>query len=219
MNAAANRLVKGCAGFTLLELLVSLALMALIMTYLSSSISTGRRAWETAQSLEDPQTVEAVRRFVSQRLAQSMPLLVRLPNSQQAAILFDGRSAAVSFVSTVTGHTEVAGIYRFELSLDKSRRDRGGLGSLVVSQTVLRTAKQHDAVGAAPVTRTLLGGVVHLKFLYFGAPKNVGSPVWHGTWQDPNSLPSHIAVEVEFDGRNTRRWPRLVVRLPLSSGP
>ncbi len=93
------------AGFTLLELLVSIAILVLITTYLFSSFGFGRRAWEAGASVQQVASVDIARDYVRRRLSQAAGLLHHDQQSGQT-VVFDGRSDGLRFDEKTRKHSE-----------------------------------------------------------------------------------------------------------------
>ena len=59
---------------------------------------------------------------------------------------------------------------------------------------------------------TLLDGVSHARFAYFGAENETAQPTWSDTWDFPQRLPSHVRLELKL---GDRALPTIVVALKV----
>ena len=202
------------SGFTLLELLVSLALLSLIATYLFTSLSFGRRAWEVAGSLSEPAAVQAARDFIRNRLARARPILTTIGNTQRSVVHFEGKRDTVRFAALARGQTEISGVYDILLSTVSDMR--GGRSLAVASSIYGNPTNANGRARGSGRPRVLLENIVRTEFSYFGSVREGKRAEWHPTWTEPNRLPTHISIKVVFAEQDKRRWPELSVRLRLS---
>lgn len=208
--------VRDDAGFTLLELLVSLSLLGLIMTYMFTSLTFGKRAWEKTEDVDRATRIETVRAFLSRRLARTMPLHGFDAATRQTRLAFLGEPDRVRFVATTPGHTEVAGLYTHDIGLTDRTRARDAGAALVVSQTLFRPGETTAAADVQTEPRLLLEDVGSLSLAYFGARRRGETPSWHDTWDGADALPRLVRLRLEFAASPGRHWPDLIVPLRLA---
>jgi general secretion pathway protein J len=185
------------SGFTLVEVLVSLALIALITVYLASGFDHVRRVATLSDELDGAVTLEAVRSYLAHSLAnaQGPP-----PQQGQAASLsFAGQSNMIAYVTPSDGLLDRGGLYRIELSGDESE--------LVLRRELFPSG---DAEGARDRPRTIEAG--RLQMRYWGLAEGEEAPRWHAAWNEAKSLPVLVEIRLEPAARRAV-WPPLVVRL------
>ena len=86
------------AGFTVLELLVALALLALMLAAMPSALRLGARALSAAVDLERNAERRAAMDFIEQRLVQASPIYEHRADGR-SRIAFRGAATAVTFVA------------------------------------------------------------------------------------------------------------------------
>lgn len=170
------------AGFTVAELLISLAILALTLALLPGTLRLGRRVWETDAVLSRQEAVAAFRRAAEERLAGAMPVFVRDPNGVR--IEFQGEPERVAFVASAPSGPAGGGIYRFELA--------GSGGTMTLRQTLHRL----DGERAPSVTHAAPATAAGLSFRYFGAATADAAPQWLAQWPRRDALPALIEVTV-----------------------
>lgn len=186
------------AGFTLLELLLSLALLALIAAVASSGLRFGARAWQGAAELDQAAESGAVRNWLEQRLAEAMPLYEREP-SGNIRIAFEGAADRLLFLAPAAGGPGVGGVYRHEIA---ARGD----GMLRLERSLYRRAARLPGDW-----RTLLEGIAGASFRYFGRDRPGAPPAWHAEWPRGDRLPELIEINVTFGADDRRSWHPLVI--------
>ncbi|MGD9511057.1 MAG: prepilin-type N-terminal cleavage/methylation domain-containing protein [Geminicoccaceae bacterium] len=191
-------------GFTLLELVVALAVLALLTLLLAggvrSSLGLLDRAATRSEALEDlPLAHQALRRI----LAGALPVTLPPPRDDEPApVRFAGDATGLELV----GHLpEPAGGGTWRIALGIRDEDAG-------RRLVLRW-RPLDATGdsAAGGEAILLERIAGLRLAYLGADGPGLSPAWADSWRGREKLPRLVRVEVSFPAGDERLWPPLVV--------
>jgi general secretion pathway protein J len=193
-------------GYTLIELLVALALLGLLSLLLFAGLRDGVRSWKAVGFRSDAtERIVATQRLLREQLAG----LGREPG----AVTFAGGPKGLALVTTWLEHTPVAGAYRIRISMA-----RGGEAgkSLVMAWSpaqpagaeALRTAGAMQMAGR----RVLLDGVSGAGFSYWGDPTNEGRFGWHSSWASPRP-PDLVRIDLDFE-ESRRTWPVLIVAIP-----
>ena len=196
-------------GFTLLELLISVSLLALLMTIVLAGLNaTTHHLGRQSERLDRSSRILLAQDFLRMQLADARPLTVAAAPS--GAIVFDGRADGVDFVSPVPDAAAVGGLQVLSLGLAEAQPGN----ELLVGW---RPFTGEASAAAAPGHRTvLLDHVQQAAFAYFGAVAPDTPPSWQSSWRSMSYLPSLVRLSLTFsDGR---RMPELVVALRLSTG-
>jgi general secretion pathway protein J len=120
LNSGAIR----AAGFTLVELLIALAMIALITLLLFSGLRLGSRAWEAVDaSAERTGAMRLANEFLERTLSQVRP--ATLVVEAETVSVFAGDAERLEFAAPLSEHVGVPGIYVLRLALEGSgeRRD------------------------------------------------------------------------------------------------
>ena len=206
------------AGFTIIELLVSLTTLTLILAFIPGTLRIGQRVWEVDQSFERREALSTFRRYVEQRLAEAMPIFLR-DRASGVRIEFSGEPGRLAFVAPAAAGPARGGVYRFELT----RADGAAGGQpLVLRQSLYRigdaaTARNEGAsLPPASSEQRSRVAVAGLAFRYFGAPEPQKPPQWQSLWTRRDSLPELVEISLTTGGR-TRKVERTIVQLRLGA--
>lgn len=195
-------------GFTLVEVLVALALLGLMSVFLFGSFRFGARAWEAGSGqIEGLAEVEVVQNLLRNEISQATPLFIEVPASEPEAALA-GSSSELRFAAPLPAHRGVGGYYIFWLSSsDPSER-----GDLTLRWRIYRP-DMSIAQETSDETAILLHRVADLSFEYYGRLRDQTESDWHDSWNGQDGLPRLVRLRVEFLDGNRRRWPEFVVAL------
>jgi len=196
-------------GFTLLEMLIAVSLMALIGIYLSSAISSGRRVWEMHDRIEDASSVVTVRDFLRRQLQQVWPAF-ELTETGEHRLVFSGQPYRIEFVSPMSDGTNWSGLYRIGI-YKETDTDRAAI------RIVGDLFRPNGAGSAAAFDRNLLDSIESLEFSYFGSPNPLDEAAWYDQWNAEFGLPRLIRVRVRLPPDSPLDWPDIIVGLELGS--
>lgn len=226
--ADANPPLRPQAGFTLMELLIALTLLALLLTLLFSGMRLANRSWDAADARNE-QAVEMrmVWRFIDQQIGQAAPLT--RPTPEGSELLFSGRSDGFEFVSPMPEHLGVGGYYIQRVEALGSRS-----GSRLVFTRWLYNPQVLEGEGGVPPWEPMRDGgtsgglpevagelrsfftqsdlIDHLDRMdveYFGAVEADSDPQWTQKW-DSELMPQLVRILLRTGGRD---WPAMVFRV------
>jgi general secretion pathway protein J len=187
-------------GFTLLELLVSLALLAAL---LFSALRFGSRTWERSEEAEAGVTdVASAQYFLRREVSQADPF--HSHSDKAAPQTFEGASDHLEFMTRAPASLARGGQARIAVAVAR----REGRSELQVSA---QFELGSDQIYRGSTDAVLLRGLRDVEFSYFGADAAARTPSWHETWLDQNVLPELVRVRVRFPQGERRVWPDLVV--------
>lgn len=199
-------------GFSLVEVLVALSLLAVLMAFLFGSLSFGRRALQMSAQTERAASVAAVQLALENLLSRTEPLLIAGANRRRK-LVFEGRSDRLAFVANLEGRTTLAGLYVVEI-LAAPESDGRTVSSLHLTQTLFRLRSAENVGGLPSYRRTLLTEIDSLTFRYFG-PGGSSHDEWLDEWIDRSELPKLVEMRVQFRRGDPRLWVPLVIALKL----
>ena len=180
-------------GFTLLELLIALSVLALLVTLLYSGLRTGITTWdhtnEISQAVEDQRLVQ---NFLRASFQQAIPTNIESDGS--VGSYFRGGGSEVEFPGVLPLHRAVGGVYilRFRtVGAGNSRR-------LLFDYRLLRDLNSPG--GEWQRSKVLLDHISDLRIAYFGVPRKGMPPAWQNSWTGAERFPDLVRVYYKITG-------------------
>ncbi|CRI64889.1 General secretion pathway protein J [Thiocapsa sp. KS1] len=231
--ASVRRRRRNAEGFTLVELLIALAIVSLITLMLFSGLSLGSRAWESVDAVsERVSEVRVTRDFLMSTLSQARATTLTL--DAETINVFAGDSERLEFVAPLSEQVGVPGLYILRLGLVPIDRDV----SLVLTRWLVHPevlegtddiptwepldADSGLALDSAPLDmdaaagafgRTLLlDRVAEFGIAYFGTADGETEPDWHEEWLGQSTMPTLLRIHM---ATTEQSWPDLIVGLPV----
>lgn len=190
------------AGFTLLEMMVSLTLLSLLSLLLFGGLRLGARAWDHSEARgAGMDELRVVQQLLRSEIEQAYPFYVNA-DPVHPTIDFSGGPSEIDFLAPTQQALSSPGRSRIVFA---AQRD----GSQVV--LAMRARPELAAGNAAGWSEPLLRNLASVRFSYFGADDPRGTPTWRASWSNAKTLPRLVRVDVQFARGDGRVWPELVV--------
>lgn len=200
-------------GFSLVELLISLAILALLLAMVPGTLRLGRRAWETPGQLEEsPSTAALV--FAERQLKSALPIYKRSAQGLQA-LQFSGSGQSLSFVSELRSGPYGGGLYKIDIGPPSDANAK--IAGLAVRLSLFRT--EGEAPALQNEERELVSGYRALHFRYFGPTASDKTGQWFAQWPRSDRLPDLVEITAEPNGgsQTSSRPVRVELKLrPIS---
>lgn len=196
------------SGFTLVELLVSLAIFGFVMALSFDALRFSGAAWDSVSSSaatidEESTTV----RFLRTRLESiSQPVHVQANNGDSVQWWLKGDASEFSFVAPWYRGAVPSGLYKFRIWLER----RSGTGALLVAWEPYLPGATKDFKDEFSGERVLLQGVSAIRIRYFGAEQSGGPSDWVQRWDTTSTAPALVEFEITSE-RTGQKWLRLAV--------
>jgi general secretion pathway protein J len=192
------------AGFTLAEVLVSLALLGLVLVLLFGNLRFETQAWRAAEVRSDRTSeLQTVSDLMRRQLAQAYPFY----KLDESRLDFEGGPNSVRFKAPLPAHLALGGLYDIAYSVIADADGR----RLVMARALHRPGADGRGREREEQT-TLIEGVEGLEMAYFGSIAADREPQWLAEWPGVLTLPSLIRLRVKFPADDARVWPDLIVK-------
>lgn len=192
-------------GFTLLEILAALVLLALLLAGVWSGISAATRSVRAGDAAASRlELLRAAQGYLRRELQQAQPLpWGKTPQGNDVA--FDGESQRVRFVAPLPGYLGRLGAQLQTVELVPDGEDF----RLQVQLAQLSPGGGEPVPLGEP--QVLLHGIVEGAFEYRGYDARMQSLPWKNTWPEGIKLP--VLVRLKLKLKDGRSWPTLTARL------
>jgi general secretion pathway protein J len=193
--------MRGHRGFTLIEMVVALAIVALIAVVLFEGLRFGQRAHEKVIDRGGA----SWQVFASQRLIRSLleSAYPREPTASETAPTYglEGDPEKVSLLAAAPLAAGGVGLQRYDI---EPRRNQRGMTDVIVRWRSDLATAEHAA------EEVLIEDVVAVRWRYQGEDSAVESS-WLDHWHARQQLPRLVRLQIRFAANDPRRWPELVI--------
>jgi len=196
------------AGFTLLELLISITLLGFILVLLFGGLRLGVRSWDAVQQKVDVlNSVRSIESFLRREMEMTYPHRWKSALGQPLAFL--GERHKISFVAQLPGRVGTGGLHAISLELEQT-----GTGRRLVWRHAPVTSAMQDFSPLAQAPEMILAwselnSVDDIWLSYFGTINENTAPSWVDQWDSKTRLPALIRIQVKF--ASGAEWPDFVV--------
>lgn len=197
-------------GFTLLEMLISFALVALLFLALFAAFNTIGRGWDAADTrINKTEDMRLITDFLRRQLGQAM--VVRIKGEKQPQVYaFDGTSTSLRYAAPLQPLQHQGGVFLIELAI-VGGKDGKRLEMLFAPYRPELTWEEAFK-DAEPVL--VFDGLKEATFEYFGAEEEGKDADWTSDWEDKPRYPDMLKLTL---ADAERAWPELLIDLPQVS--
>lgn len=193
-------------GFTLLELLVAITLMALILVALYGGLRLAMNSWDSGEERADTTNrLRLAQEFIRRQLTLSIPAYY-FDEQRQRAVAFSGDAEQITFVAPMLAQFGQGGLYRVRIYSNDGRL-------LIQWRPYLPSEPEAGELRES----VLLEGVSALEWAYFGADPEANNPnqppanpQWENTWAQLRFRPQLVRLNLKL---HDQVWPDLVIAL------
>ncbi len=198
------------SGFTLIELVIAMALLGVMMVLLYGGLTFAFRSWDAGEANGRRETDRRIgENFLRRELTELFPMRFKDPMSLRFA--FNGQPQEFRFVSSRPPDVAMGGLSLVGLSVEPGE---GRTRNLVMRRAMPDdAAKDFGPLEKAPGF-VLLEGVDSVSFGYFGSENDFVDPHWSDTW-----ITARIPQLVRMTVRNSdgTELPTMTFRIALGA--
>jgi general secretion pathway protein J len=201
--------LRNARGFTLMEMMIAMALIGMALTIAFAALRFASRSWErTAELGAEFDQLRIATQVVRRQLAQVQAIK---PDETKRELLFHGGSQTLEFVAPAPVQDgRLAALYHYRLRFGSDEQGT----ALVLEYRPYRPGETQAWQGEVD-SSLLAGGLQGGRFSYYPAtPLQAGSP-WQPQWDKPEQLPRMVRMELQLPGQ-TQPWPAVVAVLPVT---
>jgi general secretion pathway protein J len=200
-------------GFTLVEILVAVSLLALMVLGAMAALTTSVRAVRSGEALIGrTDSVRISQEFMRRQLSQAMALPFERSDDLGMIFVFEGDARAMKFVAPMPGHLARGGPHVQQLSITRGERgDR-----IEFRHALLNGYEDSAAVEGERPPVVVLEGLADARFEYRAADENGELLDWSSDWEYPQFVPMMVRLVAEFPRERPQHWPPL--EIPVMAG-
>lgn len=206
-------------GFSLLEIIAALVLLALLAAVLLGIVGNSERAMTAASRAADrAEQMLRLKDFLREHVGGLMPLRWRRELGQP--LKFDGGERAVTFLAPVVSHIAEGGLLWWRLEIDSGSAP--GRSRLVMRRVAPDPEAKEPPGFARADSITLADDIAELRLRYFDPGTNpVDEPEagrWVGRWDDADHAPTAIEIVLIEPGGRTALATVVPLRISQAVG-
>ena len=174
------------AGFTLIEVMVSLAIVGLIMTFMFSGLSVGMDTWERGSGkIREIENRARVEGLIRRQLSLASPM--EFEGDDGAGILFAGDNRRLEFVAAYSLIDGAVQARKIHYAVEDG-------GFLYYEQFLF----DHEPDEITNRGGQLLAQLQDVEFRYLGSDRD-GKLRWIDEWESGTGLPGAVQVRIDDD--------------------
>jgi general secretion pathway protein J len=196
-------------GFTLVEVVIALTIVATLLVVMFGSLRAGLTAWQRGdERAEVLDRARSITQIVTRTLGAAHPYMTSAQGGEAPRLLFEGTPDRVAFVTAVPPFPTAAPIAFTAVTLS---HDVGAVPGLAVRQKPLPNEEPFDR-GLQPAL--VDGAVSDVGFRYLRESDRAWTERWDAAEEKALPLAVEITLSIVQAGRSAPQAP-LIVSLPV----
>jgi prepilin-type N-terminal cleavage/methylation domain-containing protein len=206
-------LANSCGGFTLLEIMIALLLLAIITTTSVSMLFLNIKAWERVTENSDRQLAEQLTTARMEQIIRNIIPLIWQQQNRVNQIAFSGDARHVQFIAPALQQYQPGGLFEYRLVLEDDFEQ--GV-SLVLYYLPYHPENSQFVLPQRGHKRILLSGVDRAEFSFFGLLPNQTEAEWSDFWGALNANYPEL-VKISFTHAGMSAVNQRIVRIRRSN--
>ena len=197
---------RGQIGFTLIEMLLAVALLAMVLALAYGGLRTSIRAAARGEVvIENTSHMRIVHQFMRRQLSQMLPL--PYVSDEDERVMFEAGPDFIQFVAPMPGYLGLGGphVQRIELVRGQEGDD------LIYQHGLLRDYAEFGFGDRDPVL--LIEGIDSASFSYLFRQGRDAQPEWLNAWDQPEVLPLAVEIDLLMTDELQAEWPVLTTAM------
>lgn len=200
-------------GFTLIEVLLAIALVAIIMAMAYGGFRASVRASNSGEALiEQTNRLRVVQQFMRRQLMQGRSLMIE-ESDEGEPVRFHGERERVRFVAPMPGYLSYGGPYVQQFTIE-----RGDEGLELVYYYAMLNGYEPGDIDYVTDGIVLMEGLAHGEFIYLGVEEDGAETFWTDFWEETDRLPLAVGIIADLDSPRGLVWPDLIAPVMVEAG-
>ena len=191
---------RGDAGFTLVELMIAIALLGMLTVLAYGAVQFGNLSWRHAGLRRDANADRAaVRQLLGRSIRTAYPAF-RSSEYGDRRIAFHGEPETLEMIAPLPEALTpgIMAVERFVLGVDSEH------SALMMQWHLDLLAATGDALPSQAVQ--VARSIAKLRFAYFGRLRDDQAPAWFDRWSGMDRLPELVRVRIWRIGDTDAPW-------------
>lgn len=202
------------AGFTLLEIIVAMLVLAMIMTTAFGALRLSDRSWEAGiKRAGEAEQLRTTADLLRRQFNQLLPLHWIVDTERRIA--FKGDRTRVQFIAPAPQHHGATGLFEFTFSAEADEDDI----RLILNYTLHDPDQTQLGPPDSGRRVRLVERLKSVELEYYGTSTGDESPAWHPQWSsEEESYPELVRLRMERES-GMPQWPELILSLRTGQAP
>lgn len=202
-------------GFTLLEVMLAIMLLALLLAGTYGAIRTAVHAMHSGETAIDrTNRLRVAQEFMRRQISRIMPLAFDHDEAMATNRVFEGKGNTMRFVAPMPGYLSKGGAYVQTLSFAGNRR---GGKQLLFTDSMLN-GFDPDAKKSDTEPSILLDQIEEGRFEFRTLDENGDLTDWSDRWDDPSITPVMVRIVIRMLPQARIEFPTMEIPLLLDVG-
>jgi general secretion pathway protein J len=207
--------IRGSSGFTLLEVMLSIVLLALLLAGTWGAIRTAVRAMHSGEiAIDRTNRLRVAEEFMRHQISRILPLAYGSDETTNTNYVFEGDANYMRFVAPMPGYLSKGGPYVQTLRLVGGRSGK----ELVFTDYMLNGFDLENEKPSDRDPAVLLDQIQDGRFEYRTLDDNGDLTDWLDQWDDPTITPVMVRVVITMRPEARVQFPDLEIPLMLDVG-
>ncbi len=202
-------------GFTLIEVMLAIVLLALLLAGAWGAIRTAVHAMHSGEAAIDrTNRLRVAEEFMRRQISRILPLAYDTDQNTGTNFVFEGSGDFMRFVAPMPGYLSKGGAYVQTLQLVN---DRGGGKALVFTDTMLN-GFDPDQNSPSNEPAVLIDQIQDGRFEYRTLDDQGELTDWSDQWEDPSVTPVMVRIRIAMRPEARIEFPEMDIPLMLDAG-
>jgi len=207
--------MRSATGFTLLEVLMALTLLAVLLVGALGGIRAAIKAMDSGEDAIDRlNRLRVTQEFVRHELSRTLPLAFGHDKNSNSNFIFQGEHDFMRFVAPMPGYLSRGGAYVQTLELARGQRGM----QLLFTNRMLNGFDLEKLGGEKAEPVLLLDGIAEGRFEYRAYNEQGELGDWTRNWKDPSRTPVMVRLDLTMRKEAHLDWPVMEIPLLVDAG-
>jgi general secretion pathway protein J len=196
-----------------MEVIISMIMLSMIMAMIYGAIHSSRKmAHKGIQRINATNEIRVVQELIRRQISRILPMAFK--EEDGAFVIFEGDEEHIMYVSPMPGYLGNGGPY---VQLIEIVNGNGGKILQFSHWLLSDTFEEVDFEDSDIEPVIMLENIKQAEFSFVKLDEEGEPGEWETTWEDPESTPLMVKLNIELEENALMHWPEMQVALMLDS--